>query len=155
MSADHRRLGCGFPRGKYLGGLEKPRPRDRGIGWDFDDIRDHYVEEIFGVRPVDVRYSDAERYLDIGRAAVAEAVESTVREFRRPSSPTAGVLVISQRDSLPGPGWGLVDAFGRPKSSYFAFRARAGHGPSACTTTDSAVCAPWSSTISTSHCRAN
>ena len=97
-------------------------PRDRGIGWDFDDIRDHYVEEIFGVRPVDVRYSDAERYLDIGRAAVAEAVESTVMEFRRPSSPNAGVLVISQRDALPGPGWGLVDAFSRPKSSYFAFR---------------------------------
>jgi len=101
-------------------------PRDRGIGWDFDDIRDHYVEEIFGVRPLDVRYSDAERYLDLGRAAVAEAVESTVREFRRPSSPNAGVLVISQRDALPGPGWGLVDAFGRPKSSYFAFR-RASH----------------------------
>ena len=71
---------------------------------------------------MDVRYRDGERYLDIGRAAVAEAVESTFKQFRRPSSPNAGVLVISQRDVHPGPGWGLVDAFGRPKSTYFAFR---------------------------------
>lgn len=97
-------------------------PRDRGTGWDFDDVRDHYVEEIFGVRPIDVRYADAERYLDFGRAAVAEAVASTIAEFRRPSSPCNGVLVLNQRDLILGPGWGLVDAAGRPKSSYFGFR---------------------------------
>ena len=114
--------GAWIPARPVLGGLEEtcparsrhrlglrrhPRPLRRG------DLR---------CPAVDVRYSDAERYLDLGRAAVAEAVESTVREFRRPSSACAGLLVISQRDALPGPGWGLVDAFGRPKSSYYAFR---------------------------------
>jgi len=45
----------------------------RVSGLGADDIRDHYVEEIFGVRPLDLRYSDGERYLDVGRAAVAES----------------------------------------------------------------------------------
>ena len=97
-------------------------PRDRGAGWDFDDVRDHYVEEIFGVRPLDVRYADAERYLDLGRAAVAEAVRATVAEFRRPTSPCHGVLVLSHRDLQRGAGWGLLDVDGRPKSSHYGFQ---------------------------------
>jgi beta-mannosidase len=97
-------------------------PRDRGAGWDFDDVRDHYVEEVFGVRPLDVRYADPERYLDLGRAAVAESVRATVAEFRRPTSPCRGVLVLSHRDLLAGAGWGLLDASGRPKSSFYGLQ---------------------------------
>jgi beta-mannosidase len=110
------------PREPALAAWKRRVPRDRGVGWDFDDVRDHYVEEIFGVRPFDVRYADPDRYLDLGRAAVAEAVGATIAELRRPSSRCDGVLVLNQRDLLLGPGWGLVDAAGRPKSSYFAFK---------------------------------
>lgn len=95
-------------------------PRDRGAGWDFDDVRDHYVRECFGLDPMLVRYSDPERYLDLGRAAVVVAMEATVDEFRRVGSSCRGALVLMLRDLWHGAGWGVIDAAGRPKSAYFA-----------------------------------
>ena len=95
-------------------------PRDRGAGWDFEDVRDHYVRTLLGEDPVAVRSADPDRYLDLGRAAVAAAIEATLGEFRRPASTCAGALVYLLRDPWPAAGWGLVDATGRPKSAFFA-----------------------------------
>ncbi len=95
-------------------------PRDRGAGWDFEDVRDHYVRSVFGVDPVTVRYSDWDRYLDLGRGAVCVAMESALAEWRRPGSSCAGALVFTLRDLAHGPGWGLIDASGRPKSAYYS-----------------------------------
>ncbi|HQZ33479.1 MAG TPA: hypothetical protein PK020_03590 [Ilumatobacteraceae bacterium] len=97
-------------------------PRDRGAGWDFEDVRDHYVQELFGVRPMEVRYSDPDRYLDLGRAAVCIAIESALGDFRDPNSSCSGSLVFMQRDPWLGAGWGVVDAASRPKSAYWALR---------------------------------
>ncbi|MEZ5273886.1 MAG: glycoside hydrolase family 2 protein [Ilumatobacteraceae bacterium] len=97
-------------------------PRDRGAGWDFEDVRDHYVATLFGVDPSHVRAADPDRYLDLGRAAVVAAIETTLTEFRRPGSSCDGALVYLLRDPWPAAGWGLVDDAGRPKS---AFRATA------------------------------
>ena len=47
-------------------------PRDSGTSWDFEDVRDFYVGELFGVDPLEVRYADPDWALDLGRAAVAE-----------------------------------------------------------------------------------
>jgi beta-mannosidase len=95
-------------------------PRDPGSGWDFADVRDHYVGELFAVDPVDVRYADADRYLDLGRAAVAIVIETTLAEWRRSGSSCHGALIFTLRDLAPGSGWGIVDVHGRPKSAYYA-----------------------------------
>lgn len=97
-------------------------PRDNGAPWDFEDVRDHYVRELFGVDPARVRYEDPERYLDLGRAAVVECVEAALSEWRRPSSACGGALVLLLKDLFAGSGWGVLDVDGRPKAPWWALR---------------------------------
>lgn len=97
-------------------------PRDRGADWDFETVRDHYVATLYGAEPASLRERDPERYLALGRAAVAEAMEATFAEWRRARSPTAGGLVLSWRDLAPGAGWGVIAHDGRPKSAWYALK---------------------------------
>ncbi len=95
-------------------------PRDLSAAWDFEDVRLHYEAEVFGVDPHALRLEDPSRALDLARATTAHVVEETIREFRRPGSPTRGALVLLHRDARMGAGWGLIDALGAPKSSFHA-----------------------------------
>ena len=97
-------------------------PRDLGAGWDFDDVRDHYLQVLYGVDPARLRVSDHERYLALGRAATGEAMARVFAEWRRARSPTRGGLVWFLRDLWPGAGWGLVDSGGAPKQCFHALR---------------------------------
>ena len=97
-------------------------PRDRGAGWDFEDVRDHYAKQLFGIDPQDLRYSDPERYLDIGRAVTSEVMEAAYSEWRRPASSCNGTLVWTYQDLKPGAGWGVLDARGNPKPVYYALK---------------------------------
>ncbi len=112
----------------FLGDLEMPQhhprwkervPRDRGAAWDFEDVRDHYVRTLFAVDPHTLRYSDPERYLALGRAAVAEVMEATFAEWRREGSRCRGALVFWLKDFWEGAGWGVIDSRGLPKSAYY------------------------------------
>jgi beta-mannosidase len=93
-------------------------PRDLGAGWDFDDVRDHYLRTLFGVDPQQLRYADHERYLALGRMATGEAMAAAFAEWRRPASACRGALVLWLRDLWAGAGWGVVDESGAPKACY-------------------------------------
>jgi beta-mannosidase len=97
-------------------------PRDAGAGWDFEDVRDHYLRELYGLDPVELRSSDPERYLELGRAVTGEVMAEVLGEWRRAASPCGGAIVLWQRDLVAGAGWGLVDELGRPKAAYHHLR---------------------------------
>ena len=97
-------------------------PRDLGAGWDFEDVRDHYLREVFDVDPLSVRYAEPDRYLDLSRAVSAEVMACAFREWRRARSQCHGALIWFLKDLWPGPGWGIIDSSGDPKSAYYSLK---------------------------------
>ncbi len=95
-------------------------PRDPGAGWDFDDVRDHYVQAVYGIEPARLRYEDPQRFLDLSRAVVAELMTDVFAEWRRAGSRCGGALVWQFQDLRPGAGWGVIDSLQRPKSAWHA-----------------------------------
>ncbi len=91
-------------------------PRDRGVGWDFEDVRDHYVRVLFGMDPTMLRWSDPVRALTVGRAATAEVMARTFAEWRRAGSDCGGALIWCLNDLWAGAGWGIIDSDGYAKS---------------------------------------
>ncbi|WP_106348546.1 glycosyl hydrolase 2 galactose-binding domain-containing protein [Antricoccus suffuscus] len=96
--------------------------RDAGASWDFEDVRNHYTRLLFGVDPDQIRYYDADRALELGRATVAELFTATMSEWRRTSSPMAGAIIFHLRDLVAGAGLGIVDALGQPKAPWHVLR---------------------------------
>jgi beta-mannosidase len=97
-------------------------PRDRGVGWDFEDVRDHYLELLYHESARSLRYADPERYLSLSRAVVVDVMEATLAELRRANSSCAGSLVWWLKDMWLGAGWGVLDSRSVPKSAYYALR---------------------------------
>jgi beta-mannosidase len=97
-------------------------PRDLGAGWDFDDVRDHYLGRLFGVDPADLRATDHDRYLALGRVVTGEVMAQVFGEWRRARSTCGGGLVWFLRDLWPSAGWGVVDAGGAPKAAWWALK---------------------------------
>jgi len=91
-------------------------PRDLGAGWDFDDVRDHYLAVIFGIDPLKLRYSDHRRYLILSRMVSGEAMAMAFSEWRRPGASCHGAMVLFLRDLWAGAGWGVLDDSGLPKA---------------------------------------
>ena len=92
-------------------------PRDPGAAWDFDDVREYYLRTLYGVDVARLRYEDPERYLTLSRAVVADVMGAVFSEWRRKGSSCAGGIVWNLLDLRAGPGWGVMDVFGTPKSA--------------------------------------
>jgi beta-mannosidase len=93
-------------------------PRENGAEEDFEDVRDHYLQLLFGVDPAELRRVDRARYLQLSRVLTGEILAEVFGEWRRAGSPCGGGLVLWLRDLLPGAGWGLIDWRGLPKVAY-------------------------------------
>ena len=114
---------CGGPLGfAHDPGWKATVHRDAGRSWDTEDVGSFYARELFGIDPLLVRYTDPERMLELRRATNAELVSRVFSEWRRPRSSCDGGLIVALDDFVAGPGWGLIDALGVPKSTWYAFR---------------------------------
>ncbi len=91
-------------------------PKDVGTDWDFQDVRDHYLELLYGAD------RDDDRYLELSRFVSGEVMAEVLGEWRRAASPCGGGLILWLRDLLPGAGWGVLDHEGRPKVAYHHLR---------------------------------
>lgn len=72
-------------------------PRDVGAGWDFEDVRDHYLKEIFGLDPTSLRSVDLERYLELSRMVSGEVMAAVFGEWRRGASPCGRARAVVAR----------------------------------------------------------
>ncbi len=97
-------------------------PRDLGVSWDFADIRDHYLQVLYGADPKRLRIENPARYLTLSRAVTADLMEATFAEWRRPGSSCAGGLVWQLQDVAPGSGWGIIDSYCLPKAAWHGMR---------------------------------
>jgi beta-mannosidase len=97
-------------------------PRDAGADWDFADVRDHYLGELYGLDVARLRATDVERYTKLSRAVSGEVMDEVFGEWRRSGSGCGGGLVLWFRDLRPGCGWGLLDSTGAPKVAYHHLR---------------------------------
>jgi beta-mannosidase len=103
-------------------GWKQGVPRDAGAGWDFEDVRDHYLTLLFEVEPVALRSIDHERYLEFSRQVTGEVMAEVFGEWRRAGSRCAGGLVLWLTDLRPGAGWGVLDHRGQPKIAFHHLR---------------------------------
>ncbi len=92
-------------------------PRDAAAGWDFEDIRDHYLGLLFKVDPIALRSVDPIRYYALSRVVTGEVMQSVFSQWRDPASGCAGGLVWFLRDLQPGAGWGILDSTGGAKAA--------------------------------------
>jgi beta-mannosidase len=97
-------------------------PRDSGAGWDFEDVRDHYLRELFALDPGRLRALDTARYLELGRVTSGEVMSRVFSEWRSAYSHCHGGLVWFLKDLWPGAGWGILDSFGMPKAVFYYLR---------------------------------
>jgi beta-mannosidase len=94
-------------------------PRDGGAGWDFEDVRDHYLRETFGVDAAQLRCFEMPRYMELSRVVSGEMMARAFSEWRSTHSNNRGALVWFYKDFWPGAGWGIIDSSGFPKAAYY------------------------------------
>jgi beta-mannosidase len=100
-------------------------PRDLGASWDFEDVRDVYLQMLYGQDPARLRRENPALYIDLSRMVSAELMGEALSEWRRAASSCQGALVWTLQDVRPGAGWGLLDVGAEPKPAWYGFRRAA------------------------------
>ncbi len=101
---------------------KKNVPRDSSAGWDFEDIRDFYLAQLFKQDPISLRSHNPQRYLELSRVVSSEIMLRTLANWRAPNHPCRGALIWFYKDIFPGAGWGLLDSNNQPKAAYYGVK---------------------------------
>lgn len=94
-------------------------PRDGGAAWDFEDVRDHYLNLLYSADPGLLRRTDPQRYWELSTMVSGEVMAEVFGEWRRAASRCGGGIILWSADLEPGAGWGILDSTGIPKSPYW------------------------------------
>jgi len=94
-------------------------PRDSSAGWDFEDVRDHYLKSMYDIDPVEARSFDTETYLQYSEICTGEIMSMAFNEWRSNNSQCNGALVWFMKDLWLGAGWGIISANNIPKACYY------------------------------------
>jgi len=94
-------------------------PRDLGAGWGFDEIRDFYLEDIFGIDARKTKRSNPEYYIALSRVVTGEAIANVYKYWRSQQSQCNGGLIWFNRDFWPCAGFGIIDSDGLPKAAMY------------------------------------
>jgi beta-mannosidase len=97
-------------------------PRDGGAGWDFEDVRDRYLNLLYSLDSVALRHTDPRFYWDLSRLVSGEVMAEVFGEWRRAGSTCGGGIILWSADLEPGAGWGILDNRGVPKAAYWCLR---------------------------------
>ena len=97
-------------------------PRDAGAGWDFEDVRDHYLQQLLSLDPPRLRYEQPEFYWRVSEFISGEVLRRVFAEWRSRHSRCRGALLWFLKDLWPGAGWGIIDSDGEPKLAWYALQ---------------------------------
>ena len=97
-------------------------PRENAAGWDFDDVRDFYLEArcTASTRPGSATPMSSDT-LRLSRLTTGEVMLRSFAEWRS-GGHCRGGLVWFLQDLWPGAGWGVIDALGQPKAAWHYLR---------------------------------
>lgn len=97
-------------------------PRMGSAGWDFEDVRDFYLQSVYGIEPIALRYKDTPRYLEISRVLTGAIISETIALWRSHYTQNMGALTWFWQDLHAGAGWGLLDHTSYPKAAWYHFK---------------------------------
>ena len=103
----------------YCNEWTKRIPRDLGAGWDFEDIREFYLQQYFGVDPVHLKRSNVQRYIQLSKVITGEVIADVFNRWRGYNSLCNGGLIWFNKDFWPCAGFGLIDSTDTPKPAYY------------------------------------
>lgn len=97
-------------------------PRDLGAGWDFDTIRDFYLEDLFKVDARSLRRENVDLFMRLSKIITGEVISQVFQYWRSHHSQCHGGIVWFNRDFWPCAGFGIIDSNNQAKAAYYQLK---------------------------------